>query len=58
MSNWYLLFLILGAVCFLVNAWGKPVVKLGSRPLALLPLGLLFWILVPLVETWRVVFND
>lgn len=50
----YFLLLLLGALCFLGSATGRTGV---ARPaLALLPLGLFFWILVPLLAQARVVF--
>jgi hypothetical protein len=39
--------LLLGAVCFAGAALG--VGSAGARPVGLLPLGLFFWILVPLI---------
>lgn len=56
MTTLYFILLLLGALCFLGATIGRAGVNAGARPLGLLPLGLLFWILVPLIQTGRVVF--
>jgi len=56
----YFILLLLGALCFLRSALGHQVVQrngVTARDLSLVPLGLLFWILVPLIQFGRVVFN-
>lgn len=52
----YLVLYILAAVCFAVAAFSRSTVdsngtREGGRGLALLPLGLLLWVLVPLIQT-------
>jgi hypothetical protein len=41
--------LLLGAICFIASALGNGSVGGPTRPIGLLPLGLFFWILVPLI---------
>lgn len=41
--------LLLGAICFVVSALGAGSVGGPARPIGLLPLGLFFWVLVPLI---------
>lgn len=48
----YLLLLVLAAVCFAAAAFGRG--RYDSR-VSLVPLGLLFWVLVPLIQTLRAV---
>lgn len=52
----YLVLYILAAGCFAVAAFSRSTVdsdgnRSGRRGVALLPLGLLFWVLVPLIQT-------
>lgn len=53
----YLLLYILAAVCFAIAAFtGRATVdsngaRAGGRGLVLVPLGLFFWVLVPLIQT-------
>jgi hypothetical protein len=56
MSGLYFVLLLLGAICFAVAALGRTAP--AGRPLGLVPLGLLFWILVPLIQVARVAFNS
>lgn len=60
METVYFILLLLGALCFAGAALGRAAVDAnrgaGVRSLGLLPLGLLFWILVPMIQTGRVVF--
>lgn len=51
----YFILYVFGALCFLRAGLGRGLVT-GGRDLTLLPLGLLFWILVPLIQTARVIF--
>jgi hypothetical protein len=57
MNVLYLVLLLLAAICFAVAAFtGRSVLdsngaRTGGRGLALIPLGLLFWVLVPLIQT-------
>jgi hypothetical protein len=55
MADLYLILLILGAICFALAASGRPALTVG-RGIGLLPLGLFFWILVPLIQYARVVW--
>lgn len=41
--------LLLGALCFIASALGTGSVGGPARPIVLLPLGLFFWVLVPLI---------
>lgn len=56
----YLILLILGALCFLRAALGYTTTDARGgaqrRDLSMVPLGLFLWILVPLIQTARVVF--
>ena len=60
--NWaalYLIFLLLSALCFARAATNPVEVMPGGaqrRNVSLVPLGLLFWVLVPLIQYARVVF--
>lgn len=62
MDTFYLVLLVLSALCFLGAAGGRAAVggdgvgRDGVKALALLPLGLFFWVLVPVIETARTVF--
>lgn len=59
MIKLYAVLLLLGFLCFLVSSFwswapaGDP--AQGHRPwrVNLVSLGLMFWILVPLIQTWR-----
>jgi len=54
----YFILLLLGALCFLAAATGRASVgDNGQRAVGLLPLGLLFFISVALIEAGRVVFD-
>ncbi len=54
MRTIYLVLFILGAVCFLAASfWDARVTDRSGRYINLVALGLLFWILVPLVQTAR-----
>ena len=46
----YLVLLLLSAVCFAVAAFTRRD-TLDGRSISLIPLGLLFWVLVPLLQT-------
>ena len=50
MSTIFLILLVLGAACFAASALGR---GRYDTHVTLLPLGLLFWILVPLINTAR-----
>lgn len=50
----YFFLLLAGALCFAVSAFSRG--RYDSR-VTLLPLGLLFWIAVPLIQTARIVFD-
>lgn len=55
----YFILLILSALCFLRSTLGASVVDGAGRTrlnVSLLPLGLLFWVLVPLIQYARVLF--
>lgn len=41
--------LLLAAICFIASAFGPGAVGGSPRPIGLLPLGLFFWVLVPLI---------
>lgn len=56
METFYLILLALSALCFLGAATGRAAVGENGAGLSLLPLGLLFWVLVPVVQTARAVF--
>lgn len=52
----YLVLYILAAVCFAIAAFSRASVdangnRAGGRGVALVPLGLLLWVLVPLLQT-------
>lgn len=59
----YFFLLLIGAVCFAVAATERLSARTGNgerngvQSLAFLPLGLLFWISVALIESGRVVFD-
>lgn len=57
MHTLYFILLAVGALCFLIAAAGHATVAAGRRPIALVPLGLLAWILVPLIEQARIAFR-
>lgn len=48
----YFILLLLAAICFLAGAYGRSFGR-PERPLNLLSLGLLFWVLVPLIVEVR-----
>jgi len=65
MTTLYFILLLLSALSFVAAALGRGVAgdnsggaarRGGLASLALVPLGLLFWVLVPLIETARRVF--
>lgn len=47
----YLILLVLAAACFAVAAFTRRDTLDGGRGVTLVPLGLLFWVLVPLLQT-------
>lgn len=53
MHTLYFILLILGALCFAAATIGQAALTTGRRAIGLLPLGLLFWILVPLIQVGR-----
>jgi hypothetical protein len=48
----YLVLFILAAICLFLAAWSVGI-KVGTRVINLTALGLLFWVLVPLIELAR-----
>lgn len=49
----YLILYVLAAACFALSAFGWSRATWRDRSPALFPLGLLFWILVPLIHAAR-----
>jgi hypothetical protein len=47
----YLVLLLLSAVCFAVAAFTRRDTLDNGRSISLVPLGLLLWVLVPLLQT-------
>lgn len=56
METLYFILLLLSALSFLGAALGRGTVGDGRNALALVPVGLLFFVLVPLIQTGRAVF--
>lgn len=52
MTVLYLILLLLAAVCFLASASGRNYGR-GGATVNLVALGLLFWVLVPFIQTVR-----
>lgn len=50
MNAFYFILLLLAAVCFALSAFNVVV----ARRVSFLSLGLLFWVLVPLIQTLKV----
>lgn len=48
----YLILLVLAAGCFALSSWGRG--RFDNR-VSLIPLGLLLWVLVPLLQTLKIV---
>lgn len=50
MNGWYLVLLVLAAGCFALSAFGRG--RFDTK-VTLVPLGLLFWVLVTLIQTLK-----
>lgn len=60
MHTLYFVLLLAGGLCFLVAAVGHAALTAGRQSqasIALVPLGLLVWLLVPLIQQGRLAFN-